>query len=131
MKFKKGNSGNPSGRPRGLTDKRNFYREMLQPHVPEIFAKLSVMAKDGDVAAAKLILERVVPAVRTKDIPFSLPLGGATIADRGQSVIDASIAGDIAPAEAESAMALLQGQTRIVETSELLRRIEELEERVK
>lgn len=128
-RFEKGQSGNPAGRPRGRADSRNRYREMLQPHIPEVLDKLVELAKDGDVAAAKLVLERTVPAARAKDIPTSLPLAGATVAERGMSVIDASIAGTIAPAEAEIAMALLQGQTRIIETSELLARIESLEAR--
>lgn len=129
--FEPGKSGNPAGRPRGLPDKRNQYRLMLEPHVPEILTKLAGLAKDGDVAACKLVLERTVPAVRPGDIPSSVPFNGATMAERGQALINAAAAAELSLSDAETGMALLNGQARLAETSDLLRRIELLEERVK
>lgn len=126
--FQPGISGNPAGRPRGIPDRRSRHRELLDPHIPEIVTKLVDLAKAGDTSAAKLILERTLPILRQQDMPAQLPITGESLAERAQSVIDATASGEIAPAEAESVMALLQGQARILDTSDLERRIVQLEQ---
>jgi hypothetical protein len=100
---------------------------MVEPLVPEILKKLLDLAKAGDVAAAKLILERVVPPVRAKDIPGCIPMIGATLAQRAQSITIAAAEGEVSTAVAEAAMGLLQGQARLIETTEVLERLEKLE----
>jgi hypothetical protein len=71
MPWRKGTSGNPRGRPLG-TYQIGKLRAELAEHVPDIIASLVAAAKQGDVAAAKLVLERVVPALRSEELPVSL-----------------------------------------------------------
>ncbi len=61
MKFQPGQSGNLNGRPRG-SSRLAEYREMLDPSVPDILKAIVERAKDGDLRAAQLILDRVYPA---------------------------------------------------------------------
>jgi len=69
--WKKGRSGNPAGRKPG-TGAVAALRVALAEHVPAIIETLASAAKAGDTAAAKLILERVVPPLKTEELPVSL-----------------------------------------------------------
>ena len=60
-KFIKGVSGNPAGRPRGSRSKFTKYKRMAASHVPAIIEKLCLLAKDGDIQAAKVVLDRSWP----------------------------------------------------------------------
>lgn len=73
--WKKGISGNPQGKKPGTKNKLTLYREavlmkqekkMLQ-EFPEIIGVLMQKAKDGDMTAMKLYLERVMAAKRVAE----------------------------------------------------------------
>ena len=68
MSFQKGQSGNPAGRPKGSKDKRTELRELLTPHAPALIDKAIEMALDGDTAAMKMCLDRIIPAMRAVEI---------------------------------------------------------------
>jgi hypothetical protein len=71
MGWKKGESGNVLGRPPGTGEVASL-RAALARHVPEIISAMVEAAKGGDTAAAKLILERAVPALRAEELPVTL-----------------------------------------------------------
>lgn len=85
MTFQSGKSGNPSGRPKGLIDKRSTLRGMLEPHAKDIVEKLVSLAKGGDLTALKLCVERLIPRVRQDEsILFELPEGQI---DNGENML--------------------------------------------
>jgi uncharacterized protein YlzI (FlbEa/FlbD family) len=70
MPWAKGTSGNPRGRPLG-TNEIGKLRASLAEHVPDILNALVAAAKRGDTSAAKLVLERVVPALKSEELPVT------------------------------------------------------------
>jgi len=72
-KFKKGLSGNPEGRPAGLRNKASLLAEQLfAADIQTICSSVIEQAKIGNMQAAKLILDRILPS--KKDAPISLEL---------------------------------------------------------
>jgi hypothetical protein len=73
--FKKGLSGNPGGRPKGSKNKSTILREamesktdrMLSREVPKVLKVVIAAAIDGDMTAAKMILDRAVPVIKAGD----------------------------------------------------------------
>lgn len=65
--FAKGHSGNPSGRPkRVLIDYQHSLEQIVREHitadkVKRILNKLVEQAENGDVKAAKLIIDKLIP----------------------------------------------------------------------
>src|SRR3990167_9567009 len=64
MTFKPGESGNPTGRPKGIIDKRSELRSLLETHAKEIIEKLIERAKIGDDVAMRLCVDRLIPRVK-------------------------------------------------------------------
>lgn len=65
-KFTKGQSGNPSGRPKGACGRHTAFRELVGDSLDELAAVLISKALDGDMAAMRLLLERAVPKVQSE-----------------------------------------------------------------
>jgi hypothetical protein len=94
MTFQQGQSGNPSGRPKGIIDRRAELRSLLDPHAKEIIDKLIECAKAGDPAALRLCVERLIPRVKPDSgINFDLPEG---CIDTGDNML--KIANDVTTA---------------------------------
>lgn len=124
-KFEKGTSGNPAGRPKRIAT-HAVLREAIERAAPEIVQTLIEQATAGDTAAAKLLLDRTIPALRPSDATVTLP-PAVTLAERGQAILDAVSAGEIPPDVASVLLHGVQIQAKLVETTELIERIERLE----
>ena len=82
----------------------------------------------GDMQAARIILDRLVPSLRPVEMPAVLTLpAGATLAGQAQAVVNAAAAGELDPSQAAQIVTALGGVAKIIETTELLKRIEALE----
>lgn len=87
-KFVKGQSGNPSGRPVGIT-KTTEIRQQLENSAGGIVGKLIEMAEGGDMDAIKLVLERICPTLK----PITQPIMLGTEKPL-QSLLDAVLTGN-------------------------------------
>jgi hypothetical protein len=67
-KFLKGVSGNPSGRPSGIRDRRVHIREdLLGPLLPNAIQKLSAAVDEGERWAIELVVSYSLPKPRPVD----------------------------------------------------------------
>ena len=128
-KFKKGASGNAAGRPAGIEDRRMKYRKLLEPHAENLIQKAVDLALSGDATALRLCLERIVPAIKSRDETVALPLVGTakSLTERGEAILAALGAGILSPSEAGGLIQALAAQSRITEIDELEKRIAQLE----
>ena len=126
-KWRPGQSGNPNGRPAGSGEVAKL-RASIAASVPEILAKLTEAAMAGDVQASRLLLERVLPTIKAIELPAPVempPLG--TLADQARAILEAATRGDLAVGDAAALLGALAAAGKVIETSELLARVEALE----
>lgn len=127
-KWKPGQSGNPKGRPSGVSAITKM-RESLTADVPEILAGLVLAAKAGDMQAARLILERVLPPVKAVENVVALQISGDdTLTEQGRAVLSAVAAGELAPTQGAALVSAIGALARVTEIDELAARITKLEQ---
>jgi hypothetical protein len=81
-RFRKGQSGNPAGRPRGRRDERVLFAQaLLDGEAEAIIRKCIEMAKEGDQVCMKLCMERLLPPVRSRAIRLDIPEATAPVDD--------------------------------------------------
>ena len=124
-KFEKGQSGNPNGRPRG-TGVVAKLREAIQDEMPEIINALVIAAKAGDMSAAKILLDRVIPTLRPVDAPVLLTRQ-VSLSESGEEVLRMLSDGDLGIDQAQRILSALGQQTDLVEFDDLVKRLEALE----
>lgn len=127
-KWKPGQTGNPKGRPPGQSEITRL-RSSIMNDAPEILAGLVTAAKAGDVQAARLVLERVLPPVKPIEQAIELQLTGDTLTDQGRAVLSAVSAGALAPGQGSQLITAIGALARVAEIDELSARITALEEK--
>ena len=124
--WKPGQSGNPAGRPRG-TGEVSKLRAALAPDVPDILNTVVAAAKSGDMQAARIILERVLPPIKATEArqPLDLPTGSLT--EQGRAVLASVASGDLAPSQGAQLLSAIGTLARVAEIDELSARMAALE----
>lgn len=125
-RWKAGESGNPRGRPAG-SGKVAEMRAAIAAHVPDLLQALVTKALDGDVGAARLLLERTVAPLRAVEPAQALTLPDGTLTDQGRAVLKAVATGELAPGQGASLLSAIGALARVAEIDELTARIEALE----
>lgn len=125
--FKAGKSGNPAGRPVGSGEAAKW-RAAIGKDAGKVIAVVVKLALSGDVAACRMVLERAVPALKPIDqaVPLLLPAGG-TLTDKAGAMVDAMADGRLSPQSTASMIGALANMVRVIETDEILRRLEKME----
>ena len=126
-KWQPGQTGNPRGRPPGQSAITKM-RATLAKDAPDILAQLVTAAKAGDVQAARLILERVLPPVKPTEQPVELRLpDGDTLTAQGRAVLASVARGELAPTQGAALLGAIGTLARVTEIDELTARITALE----
>ena len=77
MKFEKGQSGNPKGRPKGARNRTTLSVEALLDGDAEAITRKAIeKAKDGDMTAIRLCLDRFGPAGKGPPCVLHIPADG-------------------------------------------------------
>jgi hypothetical protein len=132
--FPRGVSGNPLGKPRGARHRITLLAEqIMQDDAEDVVRAVLTAAKAGDMVAARLILDRILPARRGRPIVFALPpVRTAADLPRALANIAAAVAtGKLTPEEGQAVAAVLEVQRRGIELADHERRLEALEARTR
>ena len=131
--FVRGNSFG-RGRPQGSRNKATIaLQALLDEEGEQITRKAIEMAKAGDSAALRLVIDRLIPPVRERRVSLELPkieTPAGVVAAIGV-VLDAVGAGKITPSEGQALAGLLEAQRKNMETLELEARIAAVEQSIK
>jgi hypothetical protein len=125
-RFKRGESGNPGGRP---SQELGALRRQIGDAMPAIMTKLIAKAKEGDLTAIRLLLERVFPPIKAAEqaAPVALPDGSAS--DQARAILAAVAGGSLAPGQGSQLLQAMGAMAKVIETDELAARIAALEAR--
>jgi hypothetical protein len=122
-----GTSPNPKGRPPGPSKQQKLMNRMLDEGAEVLDAVLE-NAKTGDPASAGLVLNRILPTLRSQSQMVQFELDPALpITRQVEQVLAAVAAGQVPPDIAQQITTIIGTLSSVRATEELERRIAELE----
>jgi len=130
MPFEKGESGNPAGRPRGSRNRATLLMESLLADDAEAIGRKAIeMAKQGDMAAIRLCMDRLAPAPKGEPVAFELPPldKPADSVAAAAEIVAAVAAGELTPSEAADLAKVIDVYVRAIATKAFDERLAKLE----
>lgn len=125
--FKPGQSGNPTGRKPASV----IFREAIGDDAIAKFGHtLKLMAEQGDIRAAELIMDRVVPRAKEEPIVIEGFNEAITLDDKAEVIMKSVANGQINPTQCEKLLNSLACRIKIQESSVLIEQIEALKKAV-
>jgi hypothetical protein len=128
--FARGKSGNPTGRPKGARNKATrAVEELLDGEAEALTRKAIDKALEGDMAALRICLDRLLPPRRDRLVTFELPkIESASDALKASSaILAACAAGQLSLREAVEFQNLVSSHVRMLESNEFAARLAALE----
>lgn len=122
--FAKGSSGNPGGKPAFVRE----IRARLEAGADDVTAVVLEAAKNGDMQAARLILERIVPTVKSVAEPVQFDLDNSDLPASARSILSAVAAGDLPPDQGKALIDSVVSMARVIEVAALEQQLAELRE---
>lgn len=123
-----GNSLNPGGKPKGALSRAGLLRNELASEIPKILQTVVAQARAGDMQAARIVLDRVLPPLRAQTEPSELPeIAQGNASDRAEAVYLALSKGEISSDTALQMLTALGIVAKIYEMQDLAERVTALE----
>jgi hypothetical protein len=130
-RWRKGQSGNPNGRPLGSRHRATLLAEsLLDGQSEELIQKTIELALGGDTTALRICIDRIIAPRRDRPTSFRLPpisMASDAVAAMG-AVADAVADGELTPGEAAEFAKVIDVFRSTIETAEFERRLMAVEE---
>jgi hypothetical protein len=128
MAFVKGQSGNPVGRKPGTKNRRTLVGEALEARSEDVAKAVIAAALDGDMQAAKLVLERVKPPLRDEGprVKFTFD-PSMSLTAQAQHVLQVCAEGEMDVDTCKVLLGCITALGGLMQTDELAARIAALE----
>ena len=133
MQFQKGESGNPSGRPRGALNRATVLaQELLSARVEGIAGKLIELAEGGDMRAIRVCMDRLAPVIKHQPIAVELPPieKPADSVEAAASIAAAVAAGELTATEAAELAKVIDVYVRALDGKGFDERLTKLENEI-
>jgi hypothetical protein len=120
--FEPGQSGNPSGRPKGARNKTTIAVEgLLDNEAEALTRKVIELALAGNMAAIRLCFERLLPPRRDRGVAFDLPKieSAADAVAASGAVLESCAEGTLSPSEAVEVMRSIETHLRAIELRQI------------
>jgi Family of unknown function (DUF5681) len=133
MPFQKSQSGNPAGRPRGIVNRATaLAQNLLSERVEGIARKVIELAEEGDMAAIRVCMERLVPPIKHQPVAVELPPieKAADSVEAMTSIAAAVAAGDLTAAEAAELAKVVDVYVRALDSKGFDDRLSALEKEI-
>ncbi len=118
MKFQSGESGNPSGRPKGTGHRQQIFDSLVVPRAEELINLAIEKALAGNEAMLRLFLERILPAKpHGEPINIELPediTKTDLLLTMGERVLLAIASQDITPSQGKAILELVDTQKHLI-----------------
>ena len=133
-KFKRGQSGNPKGKPKGARNKSTLAAEkLLEGSLDRICQRIEEEALNGNMQAAKMILDRFLPSRKDRVIRIDLPQikTNEDVLSVIGCIVSAVGNGEISPSEGESLSRTIDMYSEALEAHGLELRLSAIETSIK
>ena len=128
--FKKGQSGNPAGRPPNTSAR--MMRTMFEGKMNDITNVLLKKAEEGDIQAIKLCIERVYPPLKTPYVKIDLPPpeSAEAISKSIEILLQKMSDGEMNADEIKPFLEGFEAQFKAIEQFKIIPQLEELKKKV-
>lgn len=130
-RFKKGESGNPRGKPKGAKHRASLLAEKLfENDIEMVCNQVISQAKEGNLQAAKIILDRLLPPRKDRLINIKLPsINDSSDALEAVRMICFAVGnGEITPLEGEALSKIIEIQNKSIELYDFEKRLQAIED---
>ncbi|WP_213876155.1 DUF5681 domain-containing protein [Pseudomonas sp. dw_358] len=122
----KGHSGNPGGR----SGQTQAIRAKLAKGADAVAKKVLEAAKGGDMQACRLVMERLIPALKPTSDPVRFELDESDLPNAARSILRAVAAGELPPDQGKALIDALAAVSRVIEVEELQKALDQLRDQI-